>query len=149
MAAITLTNPFPKPVLACLDDCFLMELFFDNGYHGEELRALNGCRMHLHALQTSDLCTADELRLTDATMEVMPDPHRSKPYSWPHTHRPEFKARSLWRAALTKALLSSTDSQVLRTTLCPFQKVTYDTWKWKYSPTEQRLFVSKYSCWEF
>jgi hypothetical protein len=55
------TDPFPKPALACLDDCFLMELLFDNGYRGAELRALNGCRMHLHALRISVLCTADRL----------------------------------------------------------------------------------------
>jgi hypothetical protein len=56
-STITLTDPFPKPALACLDDCFLMELLFYNGQYGAELRALNCCQMHLHALRISDLCT--------------------------------------------------------------------------------------------
>jgi hypothetical protein len=36
----------------------------------KELRHLNDCRMHLHALRLSDICTADGRYLTNNAMEV-------------------------------------------------------------------------------
>jgi hypothetical protein len=83
---ITMIDPFLKPEKACEDDSFLMESFVEFGFRGSELRHLNDCRMHLHALRVSDVCTADGRQLTDDAMEVQPDPHRSSPYSWPRTH---------------------------------------------------------------
>jgi hypothetical protein len=110
---ITVFDPFPKPELATPADRFLMEGFFASGYRGVELRNLNHCRLHMHALLVSDLCTADGQCLTSDAMEVQLDDQRQPPFTWPRTYRPEFAIRSLWRAALTKSFLRSTDSQIL------------------------------------
>jgi hypothetical protein len=144
---ITLIDPFSKPSLASSADCFLMERFSDHGYKGAELRHLNDCRMHLHALRLSDICTADGRYLTNNAMEVQLDPHRSTPFSWPHTRRPSFANRSLWRAAIAKVFLRSTDTQVLCTPLGPLTDMA-DTWLWL-SPSEERLFFPFGSIWTF
>jgi hypothetical protein len=70
---ITVFDPFPKPELATPAVRFLMEGFFASGYRGVELRNLNHCRLHLHALRVSDLCTADGQCLTSDAMEVQLD----------------------------------------------------------------------------
>jgi hypothetical protein len=56
---IIVFDPFPKPELVTPTDRILMEGFFASGYTGVELRNLNHCRLHLHALQVSDICTVD------------------------------------------------------------------------------------------
>jgi hypothetical protein len=104
-SGITLVDPFTKPVLASPLDKFLMESFAAAGYRGNDLRRLNECRLHLHALRLSDLCSADGIRLTDHCMEVPLDRYRSLPYSWPRTQRPEYKHHALWRSALNKVFL--------------------------------------------
>jgi hypothetical protein len=140
----TMIDPFPKPEKACEDDRFLMESFIEFGFRGSELRHLNDCRMHLHALRVSDVCTADGQQLTDDVMEVQPDPHRSSPYSWSRTHRPQYKYRAFWRSALTKVFLHLTDTQVLRQTLRPFSAQVSATWLWQFSPSEQPLSPYSY-----
>jgi hypothetical protein len=77
---IMVVDPFPKPSLACSNDCFIMERFFQHGYRGSNLLQLNYCRMHLHALRLSDLCTANGAHLTNLALEVHPDPCRSSPF---------------------------------------------------------------------
>jgi hypothetical protein len=94
-SSITLVNPFPKPVLASAADSFLMERFVAHGYRGTELRHLNLCRMHLNALQVSDICTSDGKHIANSAMEVQKDQHRSSSYTWPQTKRPEYKFRAL------------------------------------------------------
>jgi hypothetical protein len=105
---IKVIDPFPKPQQASRTDRFLMEAFFACGYRGVELRNLNNCRLHLHALQISDICTADGRHLTQALMEVQLDQQRLSLFTWPCTHRPKFGIRFFWRSALTKTLLCST-----------------------------------------
>jgi hypothetical protein len=61
---IKVTDPFPKPQQASRTDRFFMEAFVACGYRGVELRNLHNCRLHLHALQISDMCTADGRHLT-------------------------------------------------------------------------------------
>jgi hypothetical protein len=58
-SSITLVDPFIKPALASALDKFLMESFAVVGYRGNDLRRLNECRLHLHALRLSDVCSAD------------------------------------------------------------------------------------------
>jgi hypothetical protein len=140
---------FPKPEPATPADRFLMEGFFAYGYRGVELRNLNHWRLHLHALRLSDLCTAAGRRLTSEAREVQLDKHRQSPFTWPRTHRPEFAIRSLWRSALTKSFLRSTDSQVLVHPLGQYTSNISSTWLWKYLPTEQRLFVPYNRRWTF
>ena len=148
-SAITVFDPFDKPQLACSDDCFLMERFVSYGYRGTELLQLNHCRMHLHALRLSDLCSADGRHITDDAMEVQTDSLRTSPFSWPRTHRPELKDRSLWRSALGKVFTRSTAAQVLLKPLSPFSFSCSSTWIWNYSPMQQRLFVPTGSGWDF
>jgi hypothetical protein len=116
---ITVVDPFPKPSLACSNDCFIMERFFQHGYRGSDLLQLNCCRMHLHALRLSDPCTANGAHLTDLALEVHPDPCRSSPFSWPPTRRPSATSRFLWRSAITTVFARSTDAQVLLLPLHP------------------------------
>jgi hypothetical protein len=58
-SSITLVDPFIKPALASALDKFLMESFTAAGYRGNDLRRLNECRLYLHALRLSDVCSAD------------------------------------------------------------------------------------------
>jgi hypothetical protein len=71
------------------------------------------------------------------------------PCTWTRTHRPEFAIRSLWRPALTKYFLRSTDSQVLVHPLGQCTANVSSTWLWKYSPAEQRLCVPYNRLWSF
>jgi hypothetical protein len=121
---ITVVDPFPKPPLACPNDCFLMERFFQHGYRGSDLLQLNQCRMHLHALRLSDLCTANGAHLTNLTLDVVPDPCRSLPFSWPRTHRPSSKSRFLWRSAISTVFTRPTDAQVLIQPLLPYSPLS-------------------------
>jgi hypothetical protein len=146
---ITVVDPFPKPSLACSNDCFIMERFFRHGYRGLDLLQLNYCRMHLHALLLSDLCTANGVHLTDLALEVHPDPCRSSPLSWPRTRRPSAKSRFLWRSAITTVFALSTDAQVLLLPLTPFCPSTLLSWVWQFLPSEQRLFFPNASSWDF
>jgi hypothetical protein len=126
-----------------------MEAFVACGYRGVELRNLNNCRLHLHTLRISDICTADGRHLTQASMEVQLDQQRLSPFTLPCTHRPEFDIRSFWRSALTKTLLCSTDSHRLTHPLGSFSPSVSNMWRWKYSPSEQRLFEPTDPCWDF
>ena len=126
-----------------------MEIFAAHGYCGSDLRALNDCQMHLHALRLSDLCTADGSKLTDSAMGVQPDPHRSSPYTWPCSHRPGFKLRSRWHSALSRVFPCTTATQPL---LCPLEAFPHSVsllWTWCYSPAEQRLFARTDLQWAF
>jgi hypothetical protein len=58
-SSITFVDPFTKPALASEHDKFLMESFADAGYRGNDLRRLNECCLHIHALHLSDVCSAD------------------------------------------------------------------------------------------
>jgi hypothetical protein len=145
----TVLDPFPKPALACVNDCFLMELFADYGYSGSDLRDLNICRMHLHALRLSDICTADGRKLTDSSMEVQQDPTCLSQYSWPRSHRPSPRIRSKWRTALTRLFLCTTALQQLVDPLGAFTISVSETWTWRYSPSELRLFAKDGTNWTF
>jgi hypothetical protein len=79
---LTMKDTFAKPQLAYEDNCFLMERLFAHRYRGSKLKHLNSCRMHLHALLLSDLCTAYGRQLTDLATEVQPDPHRSSTFTF-------------------------------------------------------------------
>jgi hypothetical protein len=146
---ITVLDPFPKPSLACSNDCFIMEHFFQHRYRGSDLLQLNYCRMHLHALRLSDLCTTNGAHLTDLALEVHPDPCHSSQFSWPRTSRSSSKSRFLWRSAITAVFARSTDAQVLLLPLLPFLPSTLLSWVWQFSPSEQRLFFPNASSWDF
>jgi hypothetical protein len=148
-SSITVVDPFPKPTPACSNDSFLMERFLAHGYRGADLRELNECRMHVHALRISDICTADGKLVTDSAMEVQPDSYRSSPYSWPRSHRPAFRLRSKWRAALSRVFLRPTEPQTLVSPLQAFHDDFSATWLWRYSPSEQRLFRPYDSSWQY
>jgi hypothetical protein len=127
-SSITLVDPFPKPLLASATDSFLMERFVAHGYRGTELRHLNLCRMHLNALQVSDICTSGGKHTTDSAMEVQKDLHRSSSYTWPQTERPEYKFRTLWRTALAKVLMRDAESQALLIPLDHLSFESSETW---------------------
>jgi hypothetical protein len=82
-------------------------------------------------------------------MEVQLDQQCLLPFTWPHTHCPEFGIRSFWRSALMKTLLCSTDSHRLAHPLVSFLPSVSNTWHWKYSPSEQWLFEPTGPCWDF
>jgi hypothetical protein len=64
------------------------------------LRHLNDCRMHLHALRLSDICTAADGRYpTNNAMEVQLTPI-AVPVLLATYWRPSFANRSLWRSAI-------------------------------------------------
>jgi hypothetical protein len=92
---------------------------------------------------------ADGRHLTDDAMDVQLDLQRSSPFSWPRTHRPDLQTRSLWSSALCKVFSRSTAPQVLNQPLSSFSTSTSATWLWKYSPSEQRLFVPNDQAWDF
>jgi hypothetical protein len=146
---ITVIDPFEKPSLACANDCFLMEKFFEHGYRGSALELLNSCRKHIHALRLSDICSADGSFISDSAIEVQLDLHRTSPIHWPPTHRPELSVRSHWRAALSKIFVRPTTPQTLIQPLLPFTAAASDSWLWKYSSSEQRLFVPNGASWDF
>jgi hypothetical protein len=110
---------------------------------------MNVDSLHLHALRLFDVCSADGSRLTDHCMEVQLDLHIPLPYSWPRTQRPEYKHRALWRSALNKVFLSSTNTQVLNQPLGNFSAQVSSSWVWKYPPSEQLLFLPGETGWEF
>ena len=124
---IKLTDPLDKPQLARPEDSFLMERFFAHNHRGTEVAHSNTCRAHLRALRLSDSCMADEQRLMDDAMEVQLDPHRSLPFSWPHTHRPKSQIRVLWRSASCKVCCGSTAPRALVQPLSPFLPSTSST----------------------
>jgi hypothetical protein len=80
-------------------------------------------------------------RITNECMEVQTDTQWSSPFSWPKTQCPDYIHRVLWRSALAKVFMRSTDPQALRQPLGQFSEFTAQTWVWKYSPSEQRLFL--------
>jgi hypothetical protein len=94
------------------------------------LRHLNDCRMHLHALRLSDICTAADGRYpTNNAMEVQLDPYRCTrslghilgDRLLPTAH---FGARPLLRI-----FLRSTDTGSMHSTW-PFSPDMADTWLW-------------------
>ena len=82
-------------------------------------------------------------------LDVALDPGRSSPFSWPRTHRPSSKSRSLWRSALFTVFTRPTDAQVLMQPLLPHSPSVSSSWLWKFSPSEQRLFLPNESSWDF
>jgi hypothetical protein len=138
----TVHNPIHKPAPACDNDCFLMVCFAAHGYSGSNLRDLNICRMHLHALRLSDLCTADGRKFTDSFMEIQQDLTCLSPYSWSRPHRPAPRIHSKWRTALTRLFLHTTVLQQLVDPLGAFTISVSQSWTWRYSPSEQRHFTS-------
>ena len=78
----------PDVGLCRKDDEFLMDAFITEGYTGDDLRWLNWCRMHLHAVTLSDLATADGHWITEASWNGIREPTRSSKYIWPRTAKP-------------------------------------------------------------
>ncbi len=86
-----------------------MDAFITEGYTGDDLRWLNWCRMHLHAVTLSDLATADGHWITEASWNGIRDPTRSSKYIWPRTAKPPRPHWLLWRAALSLCFLEPGD----------------------------------------
>ncbi len=123
-------------------DGSLMEKF-SAIYSGHTLQQLNMCRMYLHSVFLSDLCTADGKRIAmDSWTGVRRQDRVNVIASWPRTMKPPATWWIRWREALQVCFCS--DSQVLRQ---PVGMVFPARWHWWYSVSCQHLFHLEGQIW--
>ena len=137
----------PDVGLCRKDDEFLMDAFITKGYTGDDLRWLNWCRMHLHAVTLSDLATADGHWITEASWNGIRDPTRPSKYIWPRTAKPTRPHWLLWRAAISLCFLEPGDrSRQLAQPLGSWTDAN-DYWRWFYSPSGDSVFRRDTAVW--
>jgi len=83
-------------------DTEIMRLFIQQGYRKNELEVLNQCRMYIHAIFLSDICTATGDAL-EQSMWQQPAPITSK-YEWPMTPQLTPGEWNTWQRALQQTL---------------------------------------------
>jgi hypothetical protein len=129
------------------NDRFLMQEFARQGYRGQELVLLNTCRMFLHSVTLSDLCTVDGSALSTAAWHGHRISTTCSEYRWPRVQL-SLPSRywSLWQTALRRSFLAPGSSMALRTPMGRWSRFP-PTWQWFYSPSENRLYKREHWLW--
>jgi hypothetical protein len=144
---IELRDTEAKLFLRHINDQYLIEVFSQNGFCTQNLADLNICRMYLHTVTLSDLCTVDGRAVTLDACQGRRDPSSCSEYSWPRVqgHLPAHFWK-LWQTALRKCFLHSGSSRVLHQPLGKWKHFP-SRWRWFYSPSEDRLYEQERWLW--
>jgi len=139
---IEIHTDLPQILPPRIQDAELIRTFIDHGYHGQELRELNWCRMSLHAIWISDIC--------DGTgSEILADCWNGQgtiesPYRWPPTFT-QLAYWSKWQQALTKCFGLDRWRQLSH----PLGKWLPTTSGWFYERTSDRLWHCDMQGWQY
>ena len=129
-------------------DEYLMLLFFTHGFRKRQLKALNRCRLFLHAITVTDIATMcgkyiraecrdgySDYALTDESL------------SWPIQHRPSQSDWHIWRDAL-ETLTTPHAPTKLRQPLGKWLSSKAE-WRWYLHRETCRLYEFHYGIWKF
>jgi len=133
---ITVTSSTPKLQPRRESDEFLMLLFFTHGFRKRQLKALNRCRLYLHAMTVTDITTMcgkyirAECREGHATYELT-----NESLLWPRQQRPSRSDWNIWQDAIG----------TLTTPHAP-TKLRQPLGKWISPKTAWRWYLHRESC---
>jgi hypothetical protein len=131
----------PTLQLQRTNDSYLMHQFYQYGYRDTELYHLNLCRLWCQAICLSDITTGDGLRIHPLSWLGFPHDDAGHAYKWPTHGRPTPKWWTLWQMAIRSCFLTlQQPQQILRRSLGKWLTLPPDTWKWTYSPSQNRVF---------
>jgi len=151
---ITITENFTDPPMLRQRDTYLMSLFSNSGYKGEELRLLNEIRMALQIITISDIATADGNSIRHSVVLLQHSNSLRCNFDWPRAVPLSTNLKSLWKKALCRCLLRNPDqpsSRKLKFHLCVGPWLTNPNdlpWDWFWSPDESRFYHQTPSGWE-
>ncbi len=148
--SISLLGPVPTLPKRRENDSYLIQTFYEVGFRGASLQALNRCRIYLRATTLSDIVTGSGSSITHGawTGQRSTINQSSSMYAWPVQHRPAARDWSTWQRALTAAygVVASTRSWSGRLG----RWIDSDSnWIWFISPTEERLYERRSDGWFF
>jgi len=84
------------------DDKEIMHIFIQHGIRGTELASRNRCRMYLHAIYLSDICTRDRKAINSRFWDGREQCHLT--LRWPRTDCPTVSEWNNWCKTLMMAL---------------------------------------------
>ena len=133
------------------NDIHLTDAFIAHGYTGDQLDALNDCRLHLRATTLADLCTANGLSITSSAWHGQRFIH-CKPHNWINTYRPGPNKWKLWQNVLRQLFLPPINThRHLTNPLGDWSKPTDDHWIWWIDPTTDTIYehhsITSWSVW--
>ena len=120
-SSITITENFTDPPMLWQRDTYLMSLFSNCGYKGEELRLLNEIRMALQIITISDIATADGNSIRQSVFLLQHSNGLRCNFDWPRAVPLSTNLQSIWKKALCRCLLRNPDqpsSRKLKFHLC-------------------------------
>jgi len=131
---IKITTNIPMLAPQCINDQFLMLMFWQHGYKGTQLALLNKCQLWLKVITLADITNGQGRELL--TLMLMGSNEIVLPtcWQWLQQRRPSQKGWSLWCKAITTCILT-----------CSNTKLTYPLgmwtdsladWKWQWNPLE-------------
>jgi len=122
-------------------DHHLTDAFVHHGYTGDDLVALNDCRLYLTGTTTlADICTIEGLHITEAAWTGRVSSDRRTP-DWINTYRPGPNKWILWQHALHAIFLQPHSThRRLRQPLGPWLHRQDDIWKWWVHPSNSNLY---------
>jgi hypothetical protein len=131
---IKLDDPLPKLLPQRSGDIFLMLSFIDQGYRGQELSILNGCRQCLQVTTLADISSIDG---TEIRAPAWNGKHSGTPrHGWPRKPKMTRNNWQLWQDAL-RPFLRSTRNLQLDKRLGEWLAPPPSEWKWFFSPSEE------------
>lgn len=129
------------------NDKYLMQIFADQGYRGNDLKKLNICRMFLHATTLADITTIDGKAITSRAFDGQQANSLRPHLTWPR--QPDRLDRDywdLWKKALQTCLTLNHSAPNLRRLTTPLGTWYRDTitppelWSDRYSPLYNKLY---------
>ena len=127
--------------LLCSNDTLLIDHFIDGLASQEELKWLNWCREHLHAVSVADITTADGMAITKEAWTGTRFFSCCPRFHWPRTANPDPRHWNLWRKWL-KSALTIGDSRKLHVPLGRWLD-----WDWVFSPSTDALYHRQGALW--
>jgi hypothetical protein len=148
--AISLHGQGPTLPLRRDNDLYLIQSFYDAGFRGASLQALNRCRLYLQATTLSDIATGSGCSIMHWAWVGQQSriTHISSSYEWPVQHRPDARDWRIWQTALTSTfgVVASTRSLSARVGMW----IDPDSaWLWFLSVAEERLYEKRLTGWVF
>ena len=124
-------------------DVFLMDAFIAQGYEGDDLMALQDCRLHLKAVRLSDITTADGWRIEPRAWAGKASWQCTAP-PWIGTYRPTADKVSLWQEALRATfMVPDQTSMRLNEDLGPWLQEDDPHWIWWRHYSSHSLFEQR------
>jgi len=131
---IRITTNIPELELQCINDQFLMLMFWQHSYKGTQLALLNKCRLWLKVTTLADITNGQGRELLTPMLMGVCEIEVHNRWHWPQQGRPTQTGWMVWQEAINKCIPK-----------CSNKKLTYpmgmwvdslEDWKWQWKPLE-------------